>query len=304
MKLTRYIPPISVISNLPDSPRAIQEEMRKQESLLAELHAEISSGVVVGKAREEQLWEQQRIVTQLKRNLRHAKTNNRQQPAELDYEEELNFALQSPGEKVAVSSPEEGGDQEHRVTVQIHRDRDRDRDNNINSSKNVTVIRLSSTQPASSLPTVTPSGAPPASTTTQSSSVSPPPPILSTPIATKPAVTQSTSKVASLPAVSVSVSSAAPSTTPASTSGVSPVKVSPSASKATTDTVDSSEVQEETTQSSQVVSFSSPILPKKAISVNQQPQQSSSTTITSKIPLLPPPPASSKPKTHKRTNSR
>ena len=150
MKLTRYIPPISVISNLPDSPRAIEEEMRKQESLLAELHAEISSGVVVGKAREEQLWEQQRIVTQLKRNLRHAKTNNRhQQPAEpeLDYEEELNFALQSPGEKggekVAVSSPEEGGEQEHRVTVQIHRDRDRD--NNINSSKNVTVIQLTNT---------------------------------------------------------------------------------------------------------------------------------------------------------------
>ena len=62
VKLSRYIPPISHSSaNLPDSPQAIEEEMRKQESLLAELHAEISSGVVVGKAREEQLWEQQRI---------------------------------------------------------------------------------------------------------------------------------------------------------------------------------------------------------------------------------------------------
>ena len=303
VRLKRYIPPISVISNLPDSPQAIEEEMRKQESLLAELHAEISSGVVVGKAREEQLWEQQRIVTQLKRNLRHAKTNTRQQPVEMDYEEELNFALQSPGEKtggvVVVSSPEEGADQEHRVTVQIHRD------NNTSSSKNITVIKLSATQttPApstSSLPTVTPSVAPPVIT----------------------AVAQSTSKVTSLPAVSVSVSTpsstpastpaisstpAMSSTTPVSASVVSPVKVSSSisASKATTaDAVDSSEVEEpaQSTQSQQVVSFSSPILPKKAISVNQQPQQSSSTT--SKIPLLPPPPASSKPKTHKRTNSR
>ena len=314
VKLTRYIPPISVISNLPDSPRAIQEEMRKQESLLAELHAEISSGLVVGKAREDQLWEQQRIVTQLKRNLRHAKTNNRQQPAEqqLDYEEELNFALQSPGEKggvMVVSSPEEGGDQEHRVTVQIHRD------NNINSNKNITVIQLTATPTtsspsATSLPTVTPSVAAPVSTTAQSSSVTPPPPILSTPITTKPAVTQSSTKVTSLPPVSLSSSTPAPSTTPASASGpgVSPVKVSPSAYKATTDAVDSCEVLEETTQSQQsqqspqVVSFSSPILPKKAISVNQQPQPSSTTT--SKIPLLPPPPASSKPKTHKRTNSR
>ena len=309
VKLTRYIPPISVISDLPDSPRAIQEEMRKQESLLAELHAEISSGLVVGKAREEQLWEQQRIVTQLKRNLRHAKTNHRQQPAEqqLDYEEELNFALQSPGEKggvMVVSSPEDGGDQEHRVTVQIHRD------NNINSGKNITVIQLTATPTtsspsASSLPTMTPSVAVPVSTTAQSSSVTPTPPILSTPITTKPVVTQSASKVASLPAVSLTSSTPAPSTTPASASGVSPVKVSPSANKGTTDAVDSGEVLEETTQSQQspqVVSFSSPILPKKAISVNQQPQQPSNTT--SKIPLLPPPPSSSKPKTHKRTNSR
>ena len=313
VKLTRYIPPISVISNLPDSPRAIEEEMRKQESLLAELHAEISSGVVVGKAREEQLWEQQRIVTQLKRNLRHAKTNNRQQPAEMDYEEELNFALQSPGEKagvVVVSSPEEAGDQEHRVTVQIHRD------NNISSKSNITVIQLSqgatpttSSPSVTSLPAVTPSvvAAPsPVSTAAPSSAVSPPPPILSTPSTTRPVLTQSSSKVSSLPAVPVSVSSS----TPVSASAVSPLKVSPSAavSKATPDTVDSSEIPEETTQSqqsSQVVSFSSPILPKKAMAVSQQPQQPQQpSNTTSKIPLLPPPPASSKPKTHKRTNSR
>ena len=75
--------------------------MRKQESLLAELHREISSGLVVSRAREEQLWEQQRIVTQLKRNLRVAKSR---QEEPVTYEEELNFALQIP-----LKTSEEGG---------------------------------------------------------------------------------------------------------------------------------------------------------------------------------------------------
>ena len=52
--------------------------------------------MLLSRAREEQLWEQQRIVTQLKRNLRHAKSAKTQPPAEQDYEEELNFALQTP----------------------------------------------------------------------------------------------------------------------------------------------------------------------------------------------------------------
>ena len=45
-------------------------ELKKQESLLAQIHSEMSVGSVV-KHREEQLWEAQRIVTQLKRKLRH-----------------------------------------------------------------------------------------------------------------------------------------------------------------------------------------------------------------------------------------
>ena len=89
VSLAPYIPPISGPSvKLPETLREIEEEMRKQESLLAELHQEISSGLVVPASREEQLWEQQRIVTQLKRNLRLAKVA---EPA--CYEEELNFAL-------------------------------------------------------------------------------------------------------------------------------------------------------------------------------------------------------------------
>merc|ERR1711892_1282229 len=102
--LVRYVPPISGpggAQQLPESPQGIEEEMKKQESLLAELHMEISSGVAVSKAREEQLWEQQRIVTQLKRNLRMAKSRQvskvpPEPEQELDWEEELNFNLQTP----------------------------------------------------------------------------------------------------------------------------------------------------------------------------------------------------------------
>ena len=324
VKLSRYIPPISLISNLPDSPQAIEEEMRKQESLLAELHAEISSGVVVGKAREEQLWEQQRIVTQLKRNLRHAKTKQPGAQPELDYEEELNFALQTPedveepppkqessetGVAGVMSSPEETGDQEHRVTVQIHRD---------NNTKNVTVIQLNSAPAAvgpstTSLPSLTPSTQATSSSqsTIQSSVVAPSVLPAAPPVSSKSASSQSTSKVISLPSVvqlpkSSSASLSAPSiksttmATPSSSvsSAASGVRVTPAVA---TDATDSTDTPEESSQVSQV-SFSSPILPKKSISVPHQ--QPAPTNQKSKIPLLPPPPPSSKPKTHNRTNSR
>lgn len=52
-------------SALPETRHEIAEELKKQESLLNQIHAEISAGFVT-KKREEQLWEVQRIVTQLK----------------------------------------------------------------------------------------------------------------------------------------------------------------------------------------------------------------------------------------------
>ena len=63
----------------------------------------MSTFIFVRRAREEQLWEQQRIVTQLKRNLRHAKSVKTVQ--EQDYEEELNFSLQTPA--VPVHEPQQ-----------------------------------------------------------------------------------------------------------------------------------------------------------------------------------------------------
>ena len=186
VSLAPYVPPISGSSvKLPETLREIEEEMRKQESLLAELHEEISSGLVVA-AREEQLWEQQRIVTQLKRNLRLAKVA---EPA--CYEEELNFALQTPADikgsaettepdKEAVkaeeskpdvkvstdhtgsgtvasqpsilSSPDESASksQEHRITVQIHQDQASKKDPA--SDKIQEPVCESSPQPAAEAP--------------------------------------------------------------------------------------------------------------------------------------------------------
>jgi RalA-binding protein 1 len=65
----RYVPPITSSTeaqlHLPDTPGGIEDEIRKQESLLAELHLQITAGAA-SKKTEEQIWEQQRIVTQLK----------------------------------------------------------------------------------------------------------------------------------------------------------------------------------------------------------------------------------------------
>lgn len=62
----RYVPPIASTSpNLPETVEDIQLELRKQESLLNQIHAEMNAGLH-SKKREEELWETQRIITQLK----------------------------------------------------------------------------------------------------------------------------------------------------------------------------------------------------------------------------------------------
>ena len=62
----RYVPPITSTSpNLPETPDEISVELRKQESLLSQIHSEMNAGFVT-KKREEELWETQRIITQLK----------------------------------------------------------------------------------------------------------------------------------------------------------------------------------------------------------------------------------------------
>lgn len=64
---SRYVPPInaSTSPNLPETVEDIQIELRKQESLLSQIHSEMNAGLH-NKKREEELWETQRIITQLK----------------------------------------------------------------------------------------------------------------------------------------------------------------------------------------------------------------------------------------------
>ncbi|XP_039759910.1 ralA-binding protein 1 isoform X2 [Pararge aegeria] len=70
VRLTKYVPPLqSIPADFPETANEISEELRKQESLLNQIHAEMHAGFITT-ARDQQLWEAQRIVTQLKRKLR------------------------------------------------------------------------------------------------------------------------------------------------------------------------------------------------------------------------------------------
>ncbi|KAL1232752.1 RalA-binding protein [Trichinella spiralis] len=74
---TVYISPLRPASgkSLPTDPKAILEELAKQEFLLSHLHDEINSGIN-DPQKEEQLWDVQRLVTQLKRELKSLKKKN------------------------------------------------------------------------------------------------------------------------------------------------------------------------------------------------------------------------------------
>ncbi|EZA54373.1 hypothetical protein DMN91_001516 [Ooceraea biroi] len=70
VQLTKYVPPLSSGStSLPDSVEGIAAELSKQESLLSQIHMQMNAGFVT-KSREEQLWEVQRMITQLKRKFK------------------------------------------------------------------------------------------------------------------------------------------------------------------------------------------------------------------------------------------
>ncbi len=138
---SRYIPPItgdgpggSQARPLPEAPAEIEEEIRKQESLLSDLHLQISSGAATKKV-EEQVWEQQRIVTQLKRKLRMAKHHSdgqlnldeggggggggaKSKFEPIEYEEEINFSLQTP------KKPEEPQKRQAQQQQQRHQEKE------------------------------------------------------------------------------------------------------------------------------------------------------------------------------------
>ncbi|XP_013139497.1 PREDICTED: ralA-binding protein 1 isoform X1 [Papilio polytes] len=70
VSLEKYVPPLlSMGAEFPECGAAMRRELRKQESLLSQIHAEMHAGFITP-ARDQRLWEAQRIVTQLKRKLR------------------------------------------------------------------------------------------------------------------------------------------------------------------------------------------------------------------------------------------
>ncbi|ALC47878.1 Rlip, partial [Drosophila busckii] len=92
VKLIKYVPPLTSTSpRLPEQPEDIQNELRKQDSLLSQIHSEMNAGFIT-KKREEQLWEVQRIITQLKRKLRSFEKKQEKSVDEL----ESNSSLTAP----------------------------------------------------------------------------------------------------------------------------------------------------------------------------------------------------------------
>ncbi|CAH1153614.1 unnamed protein product [Phaedon cochleariae] len=65
----KYIPPLNSGAQLPENSCLLESELKKQESLLTQIHKEMNVGCI-SKEREEKLWEVQRIITQLKRRLK------------------------------------------------------------------------------------------------------------------------------------------------------------------------------------------------------------------------------------------
>jgi hypothetical protein len=66
MSCDRYIPPLSgPTPNIPNTISGCNDELKKLESVLAQVHEEMHAGLTSSR-REEQMWDAQRIVTQLK----------------------------------------------------------------------------------------------------------------------------------------------------------------------------------------------------------------------------------------------
>ncbi|KHJ47562.1 hypothetical protein D918_01717 [Trichuris suis] len=87
---SRYVSPLKPSHGrsaveLPTDPKAIVEELAKQEFLLSHLHDEIKSGIS-DPQKEEQLWDVQRLVTQLKRELKALKRRNDSAFVDFDHE--------------------------------------------------------------------------------------------------------------------------------------------------------------------------------------------------------------------------
>ncbi|KAJ8982802.1 hypothetical protein NQ317_010423 [Molorchus minor] len=127
----RYIPPLGSGAQLPDKPQVMEIELKKQESLLSQIHKEMNYGCI-SKEREELLWEVQRIVTQLKRKLKTAQKDKEtsEKQEEKHYSEEIKqeteevdgTTSQSENTEISISQSDNSSAKSHSTLTTIEVD--------------------------------------------------------------------------------------------------------------------------------------------------------------------------------------
>lgn len=102
--LHKYIPPLRCASPyLPSGKEEMTIELKKQESLLSYIHREMNAGFVC-KTKEEELWDVQRIITQLKRKLKVLEKDNHKVLKEKSkIEDQINGKFDEVGTQTALN---------------------------------------------------------------------------------------------------------------------------------------------------------------------------------------------------------
>lgn len=101
--LHKYVPPLRCASPyLPSGKEEMTIELKKQESLLGYIHREMNAGFVC-KTKEEELWDVQRIITQLKRKLKVLeKDSNKGSKEKSKKEDDVNGKFEEVGTQTAL----------------------------------------------------------------------------------------------------------------------------------------------------------------------------------------------------------
>lgn len=100
--LHKYIPPLRCASPyLPSGKQEMTIELKKQESLLGFIHREMNAGFVC-KTKEEELWDVQRIITQLKRKLKVLEKDSHKVSKVSKKEQQTNGKFEEVGTQTAL----------------------------------------------------------------------------------------------------------------------------------------------------------------------------------------------------------
>lgn len=104
--LQKYIPPLRCASPyLPSGKEEMTIELKKQESLLGYIHREMHAGFVC-KTKEEELWDVQRIITQLKRKLKVLEKDNHKVSKEsTKIDDKTNGKFEEVGTQTVLNRP-------------------------------------------------------------------------------------------------------------------------------------------------------------------------------------------------------